>query len=113
LCHVRQFGSETDGQSPWNTKEEKKKKRKKEAGKDYEGRQAYYHPDLPSEYLGANSKRGSKVELPITTLICNLNILGPIPRGAHIFQRCACFTNQTQLELEFSDQKCNFYEFLK
>jgi len=31
----------------------------------------------------------SKVHKPITTLICNLNMLGPTSRGTHIFQRCA------------------------
>jgi len=37
---------------------------------------AYYHPDLQFEYLGANSKRGT-----------------------YFPDVCACFINQTQMEL--------------
>jgi len=37
----------------------------------------------------------SEVDKPITTLIYNLNTLGPTPIGTHIFQRCACFMSQT------------------
>jgi len=43
-----------------------------------------------------------KLDKPIITLICNLNILGPTPRGAHIFQRwCSFFTSEIQVELLF------------
>jgi len=35
----------------------------------------------------------------ITSLIRNLNILGPTLSWAHIFQTCPCFMNQTQVEL--------------
>jgi len=41
-----------------------------------------------------------KVDKLIAALICNLTILAPIPRGAHIFlEVCACFVSQTQVKL--------------
>jgi len=53
--------------------------------------------DLP-RMLG-QGKKLHKVDKPITTLICNMNILGPTPRGLHIFlEVCACFMNQILVE---------------
>ena len=44
-----------------------------------------------------------KVELPITTLIRDLSILGSIPKGSHIFQRCV-FVSSIKLKLNYNFQ---------